>query len=109
MPPLPPLRLTRSRQSDSCTVRRRSWFSVKTEIIEGRRSAVRKVLDTIGCTKGDNFDIRDFQRVKAPAHMEALRTTSRTSTVHPRRPPRVSFTWIGPLQAVPKIVVTSAT
>ncbi|GJJ14051.1 hypothetical protein Clacol_008308 [Clathrus columnatus] len=98
------LRTVPSRQSDSYSIRRRSWFSVKTEIIEGRRTPIRKVLDTMGCTTGDQFDLREFKRVRAPQAIEAIRTISRTS-VHTRRPSVISFTQFLPVP--PKIVVTN--
>jgi hypothetical protein len=43
-----------------------SSFSVKTHVIKGKCSFIRKVLDVGGCTKGDTFDIHHFSRVQPP-------------------------------------------
>lgn len=101
------LRPVLSRQSESGTSRRRSWFSVTTEIIEGRRTLIRKVLDTLGCTKGDRFDIQDFEPVKprAPTVVQAFRSTEREFTPAPRRPSSLSW---GETRGAPNNAVTRA-
>lgn len=101
------LRRARSRQSESgASHRRSSWFSVTAEIIEGRKTLIRKVFDVFGCTKGDRFDINDFEYVKprAPIAIQAFRSTERDFSPNPPRRP-LSLSW-GQTRAAPTNVVT---
>ncbi|KIJ51386.1 hypothetical protein M422DRAFT_244562 [Sphaerobolus stellatus SS14] len=53
-------------------------FSVNTEIIQAKRPVLRRLLDAGGCTKSENFDISDFQRVKV--QQAQIRTSRAANT-----------------------------
>lgn len=88
------LRPTVSRSSGYGPSRRKSWFSFTTDIIEGRRTMVRKVFDTFGCTKSDKFDIYEFEFVKPPRSVVAQAFRSPNSTGSSRGNPKgSSLSW----------------